>query len=126
MKPISIRTNHQRSQEPFYAGFLLPDGRHAMYIGDANVSLVPVVPFTHGLYAQDGHNTVVAYVPYFRQQSDEELITDLYGRLSDITAYQLLTGYYNEEADGYLVIDDRSGEEPDDPPWDEYGREKRK
>ncbi|MDO3682215.1 hypothetical protein [Paenibacillus ehimensis] len=62
LTPITIRMNHMRSQEPFYAGFLLPDGRNAAFEHGGIAMIVPVVPFTHGLHAQDGEATVIAHV----------------------------------------------------------------
>ncbi|SHE13804.1 Uncharacterised protein [Chlamydia abortus] len=57
MKTIHIRTNYQRAQEPFPEGRLLFDERHAIYVADGGVFMVPVVPLDYdGLYGQDGDN----------------------------------------------------------------------
>jgi len=124
LKPIHIRTNYMQSQTPFYAGYLLPDNRNAIYISQGIVNMVPVVPFAYdGLYAQDDEITLIAYVPYVRDDPDDALIAALYSRLRNMSAFELLTKCYNKEADAYLVIDDRDDHEDyEDPPYDEYGR----
>lgn len=123
LKPIDIRRNHMRSQEPFRKGFLLPDRRHAMYCQDGVVSLLPVVPFTHGLWAQDGESHIVAYVAFKRDEPDDTLITALYARLNRITAFELLTKYHDEEADAYLILrEPQDDEDFEEIPWDEFGR----
>lgn len=124
MKPISIRINHMQAQTPFYAGFLLPDNRHAIYITEGHVSIVPVVPFTYaGLYAQDGPNTVIAYVPYIRDMPDEALCSAIVTRLRRMSAFELLTEHYAEDDNLYLVINERSDEGYEEPEYDEYGRQ---
>ncbi|WP_127488923.1 hypothetical protein [Paenibacillus ehimensis] len=122
LTPITIRMNHMRSQEPFYAGFLLPDGRNAAFEHGGIAMIVPVVPFTNGLHAQDGQATVIAHVRTNREASAETLITELYERLSRMSAFELLTEYFDEDADAYLLLNEEDDDAPADPPYDEFGR----
>jgi hypothetical protein len=124
LTPISIRINHMQAQTPFYAGFLLPDDHYAIYITEGLVSLVPVVPSMYAdLYAQDGPNTVIAYVPYVRDMPDEALCSAIITRLKRMSAFELLTEHFDEEESLYLVINDRSDEGYEEPEYDEYGRQ---
>ncbi|MFC4103621.1 hypothetical protein [Paenibacillus xanthanilyticus] len=105
--PISIRINGMLAQKPFYRGLLLPNSRHAIYIHEGSAFLLPVVPFTYeGLYAQDGNSVHIAYLSAEKEAAREATTLDLYTRLTQLTAFELLTGYYDDDAEAYLLINE--------------------
>lgn len=123
MTPVSVRINGMKAQTPFYRGFLLPDGRHALYIEVGSAYLLPVVPFAYdGLYAQDGPSVLIADLNEDQQENAEGTALFLYARLTSMSAYELLTTHYDDDRETYLLV---SEEYPDDlvPDYDEYGRQ---
>jgi hypothetical protein len=123
LTPITIRTDYMRSQQPFCAGFLLPDGRHAIYTQGGVSALLPVIPFTHGLYAQDGDHIIIAHVSAPDNDMSGEIAADLYARLTAITGFDLLTTIYNPaDEHSFLFIRDDADEDDDEENYDEYGR----
>jgi hypothetical protein len=88
------------ASDPFYAGFLLPDGTHAVYVADECAFLLAVVPDLYGgLYAQRGEAALVAV----DIDDSEESVVILYRRLNEVTAYELLTQRYDTKYEAYLV-----------------------
>ncbi|MNI84241.1 hypothetical protein D3C73_1411290 [compost metagenome] len=86
--------------QPFYAGMLLPDGTNAIYVADEVAFLLAVIPDAYeGLYAQRGEAVPVAV----DVDGGEVSIAAIYRRLTEISAYELLTRHFDDGIDAYIV-----------------------
>jgi hypothetical protein len=98
--PIHIRIDFMRAAEPSYSGFLLPDGCNALYVSDESAFLLPVTPSGYdGLYAQAGDAALVAV----EIDGAAESVEILYRRLTEMSAFELLTRHYNAEMVAYTI-----------------------
>ncbi|WP_169083248.1 hypothetical protein [Paenibacillus sp. PL91] len=81
-----------------YDGFLLPDAAHALYVADGFALLIAVVPDV-GKYLQVRE----AFVVSIKAEATFVFIADLYRRLTEVSAYELLTRHYDEEFDAFDI-----------------------
>lgn len=93
LTPIKIRINASD-----YDGFLLPDSAHALYVSEGFAFLIAVTS-ANNQYTQLRE----AFVVSIEAEEDAEFIADLYRRLTETSAYELLTCYYVEEYDAFNV-----------------------
>ncbi|MGO4375637.1 hypothetical protein AB4Z21_33790 [Paenibacillus sp. MCAF20] len=79
-----------------YDGYLLPDAAHALYVADSCAFLIAVIPSGEH-YVQ----TLEAFVVSIDAEPDIESVARVYRRLMMLSAYELLTRFYNSEFDAY-------------------------
>ncbi|MEW9700703.1 hypothetical protein [Paenibacillus sp. SI8] len=122
MKPIKLRMNFVRSQEPYRDAYLLDDGRHVMTAINGEMFLLAVVPSVYpDLYAQDSEPIFLGKVS---RDCDLDVMRDLYERMLRISAYALFTEYDRDKAgsNGFMLINEPDDESPPESPFHEYGR----
>lgn len=75
----------------FVGAYLLPDGRHAMYLAEGSVYFLRVIALNEaGTYDSDMYGLLIAQVDDSR---DDSIIAKLYDKLQRISAYELITTF---------------------------------
>lgn len=122
MKPIKLRMNFMRSQEPFRDAYLVADdGRFAYLPMDGSLYLLAVVPSDYpDIYAQDGEPIFLGNVSH---KCGPDTIASVAGRLQTLTVYKLFTEHVRDDGEsGFMLIDEPDAIPPAEPPFHEYGR----
>ncbi|MDR6883573.1 hypothetical protein [Bacillus sp. 3255] len=120
MRPIKLRMNFMRSQEPFRSAYLADDGRFAYLPAAGSLYLLAVVSSDYPeLYAQDGEPIFLGHVSH---NCGPDTVAAVAGHLQTLTVYKLFTEFMRDDGSGFMLINEPDVNLPAEPPFHEYGR----